>query len=126
MEEKRENSTKPVIWSDYSISSKLLGNEYYNEFKDKLNELMEIANKMAPEGRFVMSLSTKDEKFRDLEVLASNAIIAKKIFNERSIMSNPANATEFGSLLVKVRDINTFLDKKKRKIRESRKPSATK
>lgn len=108
------------VWLDYSVSSKLLGNELQAEFKEKLDELTAIANRMAPEGRLVISLSTKDEKFSDLDVLSSNAVIAKKLFTSKSIMANPLMAIEFGELLLSIKGFNVLMGKRKDKDRKRR------
>lgn len=117
------NATKVVntdVWLDYSISTKLFGNELQAEFKEKLDELTAIANKLAPEGRLVISLSTKEDKFSDLDVLASNAIIAKKLFTAKSIMAAPSVAIEYAALLETIRSFNNTMSKRKDKDRKRR------
>lgn len=118
--------TNTKMWSDYAISTKLIGHEHYAEFVEKLNELIAIGDKLAPEGRFSLAISSKDEKFRDIDMLVSNGVLSKKVYNEKSIMSNPENATEYASLLLSAKSFNAILDKKRKKIKESRNKQSVK
>jgi hypothetical protein len=112
---------KKDIWLNSAVTPRLLGSEYIGDYNDALQELRKVASKMAPEGRLVTFVSSSSEKFRPIEKLAANLAMSKTIYNERSITSNPEIGVELSSIIEHVNAINKIIDKRKAKLKGSKK-----
>lgn len=103
------------IWLNSALSSKLVGSEFTEDYNKAVENLREVASKMAPGGRLVTFISTESDKFRPIEKLAANLAMSKTIYNERSITTNPEFGIELAEILKLVNDLNKIIDKRKEK-----------
>lgn len=108
---------KKNIWLNSAVSNRLRGSEFAEEYEEALENLREVASKMAPEGRLVTFLSTDNEKFRPMEKLAANLAMSKKYYNDRSISTNPEIGIELSEIINLTNQINKIIDKRKAKIK---------
>ena len=115
-EENAQNKRQPEkIWLNSAVSSRLLSHENLGEYKEALNELRDVANKVAPEGRLVTFLVPKAEKFRPFDKMAANLAMSKTFYNERALTTDPEIGIELAQVLEHVNAINKIMDKRKLK-----------
>lgn len=107
--------TDKSIWLNSALSSKLVGSEFTEDYNKAVENLREVASKMAPGGRLVTFISTESDKFRPIEKLAANLAMSKTIYNERSITTNPEFGIELAEILKLVNELNKIIDKRKEK-----------
>lgn len=115
MAENKNKTPDKDIWLNAALSSKLIGSEFTDDYNKAVEELREVASKMAPGGRLVTFISTESDKFRPIEKLAANLAMSKTIYNERSITTNPEFGIELAEILKLVNELNKIIDKRKTK-----------
>lgn len=111
----KNKMTDKSIWLNSALSSKLVGSEFTEDYNKAVENLREVASKMAPGGRLVTFISTESDKFRPIEKLAANLAMSKTIYNERSITTNPEFGIELAEILKLVNELNKIIDKRKEK-----------
>ena len=115
-----QEENKNRVWLNSSISPTLAAKEELSEYGNKVQELRNTAEKLAPAGRLVVFLSSEKEKYFKFEKLVANLAISKNIYNERGFMTDPTLAEEFSNIAEHITAINSIIDKRKQKNNKKR------
>lgn len=103
------------VWLDSIVSSRLYGKEELSVYGKKVNELKEIAEEIAPDGRLVVYLTTSSEKFKPIDKAVANIASMKKYYNENTIATNPEVAIELSKIIGLLNDANKIIAKRRKK-----------
>jgi hypothetical protein len=132
-EEKLETKKPEKAGCEFSFSDRLIGNLYLEEFKEKVEELKDLASKLAPGGELVVSVVTNGERFRPVERAMVNLTYMKRLYNERTLMAKPELANELGRVASVLKQFNDMVNKRraantkaKNQARKERKEKAAK
>jgi hypothetical protein len=102
------------IWLYSSISQELIKSDGIEEYKEKLNELQDVAAEVSNEGVLVTFLIPKGSKYRTYEKAIQNLSLLKKIYNERVFIADPQSAFENKEIDELLFQINKKIDKRKK------------
>lgn len=112
-DEKLETKKPEKAGCEFSFSDRLVGNLYLEEFKEKVEELKDLASKLAPGGELVISIVTSGERFRPVERAMVNLTYMKRLYNERSLMAKPELANELGRIATTLKQFNETVSKRR-------------
>jgi hypothetical protein len=112
-EEKLETKKPEKAGCEFSFSDRLIGNLYLEEFKEKVEELKDLASKLAPGGELVVSVVTNGERFRPVERAMVNLTYMKRLYNERTLMAKPELANELGRVASILKQFNDMVNKRR-------------
>ena len=112
-EEKLETKKPEKAGCEFSFSDRLIGNLYLEEFKEKVEELKDLASKLAPGGELVVSVVTNGERFSPVERAMVNLTYMKRLYNERTLMAKPELANELGRVASILKQFNDMVNKRR-------------
>lgn len=112
-EEKLETKKPEKTGCEFSFSDRLVGNLYLEEFREKVEELKDLASKLAPGGELVISVVTSGERFRPVERAMVNLTYMKRVYNERTLMAKPELANELGRIASVLKQFNDIVNKRR-------------
>jgi len=102
------------IWLNISYSPKLIAKDH-EAVEESIQNLKKTASELAPSGRIVLFISSEKDKFSTLDKGASNLVLIRKFYNERTFMKDPSVASEFSEIIEHLKAINKIIDKRKNK-----------
>ncbi len=106
-----------------NISSKLIGRDNLKEYNEKVKELCDIADKLAPDGGLYVVLVERGDVFAPINKAIRGLLDLDVIYSHRALQSNPELAVEFGKIAEAMKEIDTVVNKRKqtqRKLFEKR------
>lgn len=111
LETAKPASTKAAL--EFSFSDRLIGNPYLDEFREKVEELRDLASKLAPQGELVVSIVPNAERFRPISRALVNLVRMKRLYNERALMARPELAQELSKVATVIKQLNATVDKRR-------------
>ena len=90
-------------------------------FKEEINQIIEKADEVNPEGRIVISIFHRVERFRPLTNGIANLVFAEKYYPNAIAFGNAEVAKEWSDILEHINEINKIIDRRRKIYAQSRK-----
>jgi len=93
-------------------------------FREEINKLVEKADEVNPEGRIVVSIFHKVERFRPIANGIGNLVFAERYYPNAIAFGNAEVAKEWSDILEHINEINKIIDKRRKIYAQSKRGRA--
>ena len=116
------NEENKKNWVDVFVSPRISTTQGVgvNLFKDKINELVNTSEEVNPEGRIVITIFHKIERFRPLANAIGNLSFAERYYPNAIAFGNAEVTKEWSDILDHLNAINKIIGKRKKAFYQKR------